>query len=207
MTWIYLFCAVKKERITGIRIGLVSMVLLLYIPSLTLFYKDMARYNKVFATHVVHNWTFQYGVFQTTMAPQLFIESVNLIDQYASGPSMYLISKYDAILPILAHRSHALPVVNLALDLLSHRDIDRCIQAIKVNQPTYLFVDSDIIRDLRGDVLLPSSYLGERTYQESYGRVQVMKNMRQLYYGIQNDYVPLQRGSLITVYKRKYDAN
>ena len=207
MTWIYLFCDVKKERITGIEIGLVAMILLLYIPSLTLFYKDKLRYNRVFSTHVVHNWIFPYGGFHTTMEPQLFAESITLIDKYAPGPSMYLISKYDAILPILAHRSHALPVVNLALDLLSHRDIDRCIQAIRVNKPTYLFVDSDILRDLRGDVLLPSSYLGERTYQESYGRVQVMKNMRQLYYGIQNDYVPLQRGALITVYKRKYDAN
>jgi hypothetical protein len=197
----------KKENIIGMKIGLASMVLFLYIPSLYLFYRNTVHYNKVFVSHVVHNWTFKYGVFQTTMEPQFFSESVNLIDQYASGPSMYLISKYDAILPTLAHRYSALPVVNLALDLLSYRDIDRCIQAIRENKPPYLFVDSDILRDLRGDVLLPSSYLGDRTYKESYGRVQVMKNMRKLYYGIQNDYAPLQKGSLITVYKRKYDAD
>lgn len=206
MTWIYMLRDKKKEYIMGAKIGLVGITLFLYLPIVYLFYKDTAYYNKVFATHVVQNWSFKYGSFQTTMEPQLFSEAVHLIERYEPNTSMYLISKYDTILPVLAHRYNALPVMNTVLDLLSYLDIDRCIQAIATNRPRYVFVDTDILRDLRNDIWLPSSFVSDHIYKESYGRVQAIKNMRKLYEGIQSDYEVLQKGSLITVYKRKYDS-
>lgn len=205
MTWLYGFNKEKKTYMFGMQSIVLGTVLLLYLPSLYFFYSDRQHYLQTFSTHIVHKWPFEYGAFTSTMDPQLFGDTLRMIEHHMPHTtSMYLISKYDDILPVLAHRYNGLPVVNLALDLLSNRDIDRCVQAIERDKPQYIWVDSDIHRDLRGDVMLPYDFWEvERNYPESYGRFAVMKNMRILYQRIRNEYSPLAQGSLLTVYERK----
>jgi hypothetical protein len=205
MTWLWLWHDERQAQILGSYLVLFGSLLFLYVPSLYFFYKESSNYSAIFANHIVHHWSLPSGQFQTTMEPAVFSESVQMIDHYLPhAKSMYLISKYDAILPVLAQRYNALPVVNLALDLLAQRDIDRCVQAITTHKPQYLFIDSDIRRDLDGDVMTPDDCLNvPRNYQESYGRFTVLKNMRSVYNRIQNDYVPIQQGPLLTVYARK----
>lgn len=197
----------NKETVTGCRLVLLSSLLFLYLPSLYSFNKEKTDHHRVFEAHIVHNWDFKYARFQTTMEPYVFGETVRLIEKYTPDSAMVLISKYDDILPVLAHRYNALPVVNLALDLISNRDTNRCIQAINLNKPQYVLVDSDIHRDLRGDVVLPHGHWGAITqYDESYGRFMVIKNMRTLFDAIQQDYSLLEQGSLLSVYQRKLGA-
>ncbi|MCR9191812.1 MAG: hypothetical protein NXI01_04045 [Gammaproteobacteria bacterium] len=186
-------------------IGLISCILLfgIYLATLLGFYLNKLNYEKNFSTHVVHNWEFEYGRFQTTMEPQVFEETIHLIHRYESHPSMYLISKYDSILPVLAHRYQALPVINLALDLISKYDIKRCIEQINKAQPQYIFVDKDILRNLRSEI--PEKHgdpqLGDP--KEAYGRVSAYLNMKELFLLIQDNYQPIQKGGLLTVYQRK----
>ena len=197
----------NNPNMAGIQTALIASVLFIYLPSMYFFYKEKMQYDAIFATHVVHDWKFQYASFQTTMEPQLLTETLDLIERYAPNSSIYLISKYDDILPVLTQRSNALPVVNLALDLLSKRDIERCKQAVRTNNPVYIFVDSDIHRDLRGDVMLfydPACLNND--YQLSYGRFTAIKNMRTLYDEIQEDYRLIEKGSLLSVYQRKQGA-
>ena len=52
------------------------------------------QYDAIFATHVVHDWKFQYASFQTTMEPQLLTETLDLIERYAPNSSIYLISNF-----------------------------------------------------------------------------------------------------------------
>jgi len=186
-------------------IGLISCIILfsIYLTTLLGFYLDKSHFEKNFSTHVVHDWTFKYGKFQTTMEPQVFEETIDLIHRYEHHPSMYLISKYDSILPVLAHRYHALPVINLALDLISSHDIKRCIEQIKKDKPQYVFVDKDILRNLRSEI--PEKYgdprLGEPS--EAHGRVSAQLNMKEFFLLIQDDYQPVQKGGLLTVYQKK----
>ena len=202
---IRLLCDKSPENVIGFRLALLASLLFLYLPSLYHFNKEKMAYQHVFATHVVHNWDFKYAGFQTTMAPKVMDETLRLIEKYTSGSALYLISKYDDMLPILAHRYNALPVVNLALDLISSRDTQRCLQAINWHKPQHVWVDSDIHRDLRGEVVLPYGQWGPSSqyYDESYGRFMVMTNMRTLYDAIQKDYILLEKGALLSVYQRK----
>lgn len=202
---IRLVCDKNPENVIGFRLALLFSLLFLYLPSLYHFHKEKITHQNVFATHIVHNWDFKYAGFQTTMAPQVVDETLRLIEKYTPDSALYLISKYDDMLPILAHRYNALPVVNLALDLISSRDTQRCLQAINWHKPRYVWVDSDIHRDLRGEVVLPYGLWGASSqyYGESYGRFMVMTHMRTLYDAIQQDYILLEKGSLLSVYQRK----
>jgi hypothetical protein len=193
-------CKPKQDAIPGLNLAVVVSLIGLYIPSYYKFYQEKMTHQQLFATHVVHDWRFPYAQFQTTMEPNLFADTRQLIDKYSSLPAIYLLSKYDAIIPVLVQRYNRLPVVNLALDLISQRDITRCKQVIDQDKPQYLFVDSDSHRDMRGDILVAGD---DREYSESYGRFGVMRNLKSLFDQIREDYVLQESGSLISVYKRK----
>lgn len=193
-----------KKEVTFKRLPC-AILLGVYVVCLLSFYQGRLAYEKIFTTHLVYDWTFDHANFQSTMDPTLFKETIPLIHRYAPGSNMYMISKYDAILPILVNRFNALPVVNLALDLMSQRDINRCIQKIKADNPRYLFADTDIIRDMRGDIFAESDSLGKPDhYRESYGRFSAVLNMRQLFYLLKDDYRPIDIGRLITVYEKRH---
>ncbi len=207
LTWRCFLTEDKQRNIANQQaIGLIASSILfgMYGIGLLSFYMGRIEYEKIFSTHVVHNWSFQYGKFQTTMQPQLFEETIQLIHRHETHPSMYIISKYDSILPVLAHRYNAFPVVNLILDLISYVDIERCVQVLRDNKPQYIFVDTDIQRDHRSDLLEKyDSMAAHGNYYESYGRVSAHNNVRQLFLRIQNDYEPIEKGRLLTVYQRK----
>ena len=197
-------CDKNSERIIGFKLVLLLTLLLGYLSSLYCFHKEKMSHQRVFDTHVVHNWDFKFARFQTTMMPQLFEETLHLIEKYTPNSAMYLISKYDDILPVLTHRYNALPAVNVALDLISSRDTQRCLQAITLHKPQYVFVDTDIHRDLSNEIISPNSdWRLPNQYEISFGRVMAIKNMRTLFDAIQADYILLEKGALLSVYQRK----
>lgn len=208
LVWAVLFKEKESKALKKgtVRIGLLVCILLFgfYAVTLVRFYKDRLAYEKNFSTHIVYDWLFRHAKFQTTMHPALFSEAIRFIHHYESHPAMYIISKYDAILPVLAHRYQALPVVNMMLDLMSYDDIERCVQAINRDKPQYIFVDTDIARERRTDILSESdSLVADGYYHESYVRALAHKSSQQLFVRIQNDYQAIEKGRLLTVYQRK----
>lgn len=192
----------ERKKVHGI--GLISCLILfsIYFVVLLTFNSGRAQYERVFSDHIAYNWLFKYGKFQTTMEPQFFADTIRLVDHYETHPSMYMISKYDSILPVLVHRYNALPVVNLALDLASYVDVARCVQTIENDKPEYIFVDTDIGRDHSADIIQDVSQ-PIQNLQESTGRALAHVNMQRFFLLIKNNYESVEKGQLLTAYRRK----
>ena len=206
LTWLYLFrnFAEKKRYNEKFYLDIIflSTLIFIYVPSSIKFYLDRSSYNKIFESHVVHYFGMQGAKFQSTMEPQLFEQTCDLINKYEKHPYMYLISKYDAILPVITKKYNAIPSVSVSLDLVSNVDAKRFINAITQNNPLYVFIDTDINRNFNGDIYdITDNVLG--AHAASRDRAQMLINLSRLYRHLTKTYEPIEKGSLVTVYRKK----
>lgn len=176
-----------------------SIFVFLYLPTLYYFYEGRKILRKEFSTHVIYPWTFKNATFKSTMDPELFDKSVQLISSYEKSPRVYLVSKYDSIMTGISDKYNALNTVNLALDLISKSDINRFFSLIKTNAPQYIFMDTDIARNFNGDIFEAHS----GNYRPSKNRAAMLTNIHQLYDKLITLYTPGEQAGLLTVYKRK----
>lgn len=184
----------------------VGLVLVYFSMSIS-FYKGKTQILMPFKHHVIHQWNFENAKFNSTMDPELFQESVELIQKYSHSNGMYLISKYDAILPVISNKYNKIPAVSVALDMIGKKDIDRMSIPILKNRPRYLFVDTDIYRNYINDIYNQYGELGVFLHEESIGRATVMDNMKQLFFKINDQYKLIEKGRLISVYQYKTQNN
>jgi hypothetical protein len=175
------------------------------LPSIGTYYLDQRAYQSVFEDHIVHKWNFPRAKFTSTMDPGVFGNAVELIDKYSNGNSIYLLSKYDNFLPFLSAKYSAMPYPEMALSLVSKKEMDAGVNLIRNDRPEYLFVDSDMARNRQGDIFKKddpvTKYLG--LHDTSRGRVMVLDNFARVFKEISPLYEPVEVGQLITVYKRR----
>lgn len=178
-------------------------LLILYIPTAGYFYYNSKQYHDIFSTHITYHWPTEKTGFITTMEPSLLIQASNVIKQYEQRNKIYLISKYDTILPVLANKYNAFPYVELPLSLKTTNEIDIIYNQIIKDKPTYIFVDTDINRSFNGDIFHPNNKLAKHgNYQESFGRAVVLTNMVNIYNKLKTHYRPILTDNLITVYQK-----
>ncbi len=180
-----------------------SFLVIAYIFSTYFFYIGRAETLQLFRQHLIYDWNFEKAKFKSTMEPELFYETVDLIQKYSNSNSIYLISKYDAILPVVSNKYNKIPAVSVALDMIGKKDIARMARPILKNKPEYIFVDTDILRNYVNDIYNIYGELGRIAYDESIGRVTVMDNMKMLFLRIHTKYELIEKGRLISVYKFK----
>lgn len=174
-----------------------------YIPGVHKYYSTKTSYYDIFKNHVNFQWDFSSAQFVSTMDPIYFREGVELIQRYSNENGIYILSKYDNILPLLAKKYSAMPYFDVPMFLLSRKDIDNCINTINAAKPEYLFIDTDIERNLNSDILDKTSLTREDLHDESVLRVRRLNLLKEIYNSIRGDYQPIEKSSLITVYKRK----
>jgi hypothetical protein len=176
-----------------------------FFPSIGIYYLDQSDYQGVFKDHVVHQWDFPRAKFASTMEPAVFGNAIELINKYSNGNSIYLLSKYDNFLPFLSAKYSAMPYPEVALSLVSKKEMDASVNLIRNDHPKYLFVDSDMTRNRQGDIFKKDDpvtrYLG--VHDTSRGRVMVLDNFAKIFQEISPLYEPVEVGQLITVYKRR----
>lgn len=194
----------RHQKTVLMAAGALVMVFL-YLPSLTWFYLARLQDASSFKSHKTFAWQFPTATIQTTMEPMYFTDSVNLIQKYSRENKIYIISKYDNFLPFLARKYSAMPFVEVATSLVSPKEINRCVNAILLNKPEYIYVDTDINRNLNGDIYNELDPVARTwgIYSESFSRVKVLNLEKQVFDGVRAQYEPVQKGLLITVYKRK----
>jgi hypothetical protein len=138
------------------------------------------------------------------MDPAYFVDSISLIQTYApSDNAIYLISKYDNFLPFLAKKYSAMPFFDLQWFLLTAKEVNLCIERIETQKPPYLFVDTDIERDLNGEIVTADLRFISGPGGESLMRVQRLNLLKDIFRAVKKDYEPVKHGMLLTVYKRK----
>lgn len=184
-------------------LALAFLLLLIYLPGAVHFYWKQDVYYRTFKNHQLYNWSFEKASFITTMEPFLFVEAARLIKQYSpKDKGIFIISKYDHILPILAEKYSAMPYIELPTNLVSVKEAAVAANAILKNRPSFLFVDSDINRSLNSEIPVkqdPASVmLG--LYGEAKSRAMVLQGLNDVYSRVANEYWLCRTGRLISVY-------
>jgi hypothetical protein len=190
----------------------VALLLTIYVPALTHFSKEQRICLKQFQNHQLYRWSFGGGSFDSTMDPSLFEEAANLIKQYSPDKGVYIISKFDHVLPVLAGRYSAMPYNELQTNVVSPREADAAAGVILDHAPKYLFVDSDI-----GNGFISSAKLDETAnfntelaavkvqqfYSEAVARERILGQLNEVFKRVSGKYEKCKAGGLVSVYCRK----
>lgn len=179
-----------------------------YVPGCYAYYSAKETFDNNFTDHKVFEWNLKRAHLTSTMDPQPFIDSISLIKEISGeSPSVHILSKYDNFIPFLADKYSAMPFSDLSWFLITTKETNVCIDYLRSEKPPYLFVDTDIERNLNGDVIT-AEFSSEENYnvelaKESRRRVLRLNLLKQIFSSIKNDYEPVKRGILLTAYKRK----
>ncbi len=182
----------------------VLLVLFIFAPSIGSYVVDSRDYQNLFMTHKQYHWNFTRANFVSTMDPKVFENSVQLINKYSTGSNIYILSKYDNILPFLSMKYSAMPFTEMGLSLVTKKEMDESANLIRHDRPEYIFVDADMTRSHVGDVYVKNDPLSEfaaPVYDASRGKAMVLDNFARVFNEIKSLYVPVEAGQLITVYK------
>lgn len=178
---------------------IVISLCVVYIPGSLAYYSTKQTFDQVFVDHKTYQWNFKTANFISTMDPQPFQDSIALINEFSgTDPAIYILSKYDNFIPFLAEKYSAMPFSDVPWFLVTTKEVNLCIEQIMGSQPPYLFIDTDIERNLNGEVMV-----GEYA-AESRMRVQRLNLLKTIYSAIRGEYEPVKKGILLTAYKRKH---
>ena len=166
------------------------------------YFHQMYQYNNIFKTHVVYQWNFPRLHVQSTMNPAVFQEAVGLINQYSQEDDIYLISKYDNILPFLSGKYSALSYSPIMMTLVTDREVENAASEILRASPKYLFVDSDISSDNKGDIVTTSPLKDAIDNASlSAGRVMVLNENKRVFNKVSSQYQLIRSGYLVSIYE------
>lgn len=148
----------EKRRICE---GLLSLVVLAAIAfnlagGVTYFF-SWYKNNRIFETHRTYVWSNPRARIATTLPPKLFNEGAKLIDDYSHNNGIYILSRFDSILPFLADRYSKMPFPAVDWFLVTQDSVNRCVDCLKEARPRYLFVDTDIDRSFAYDMIRPGT--------------------------------------------------
>jgi len=190
----------NKRRIFFYTLSMIIIVC--YIPSVIKYYDAKKQFEMVFADHQVYQWNFDRLKAKSTMDPKFFADAVALIKEYSQQKKIYIISKYDNILPFLSNRYSGMPFFEVSNFCFSKEEVKQCIDTIKAVNPKYLFVDTDIERNINTDLVGSNNNNIGYLNQESISRVKRLNLLKEIFDSVKYNYKPIKKGLMITVYQR-----
>jgi hypothetical protein len=165
--------------------------------------KSKYEYDKIFKTHRTYEWKFSRASIISTMNPGYFEEASELIKQYMPRErGIYIISKYDNILPFISEKYSMMPFFDMTWYSITDKEVLDAVNIIRKNKPDFVFVDTDIYRNFNNDYLDPRIPVIGYLAQESIWRVQRLRLLYKIYEGISGEYQLVKKGTLISIYKR-----
>jgi hypothetical protein len=193
-----------KKMLDIAKNAIVLFALLSLAITVRQFYKDKSQFNDNFADHKTYNWKFERANIVTTIDPAPVEESINLIRKYSKDNNgVYMISGYDNLFLFLAGKYSLMPHFQMAWYLISDKEHYTAVNRMKKDKPEYIFVDTNIDKNNLSDPwakIYNSIFdLSERT-----SRLGRYSELRKVFNEIAYDYEPIEKGHLITVYKRRH---
>ena len=180
---------------------------LVYAKTLNSFINQKNDYDDVFKTHKLYKWDHERaGGILTTYSFNGFQDSINLIKKYSSSNEIYMISKYDNILGILSKKYSGFKFFELRSSIVTKNEFDEIKVQIN-NEAQILFVDNDIERDFDREMAKMSFFDLEPFWRDESLRQRIpkLKVLKKLFQEIKNSYELVEKGELVSVYRRKYD--
>jgi len=160
-----------------------------------------------FKDHKTYAWGFERAHVVSTIDPALIDQSLALINNYSRQPDtgIYILSKYDNLLPFLSGHYSAMRYFSLSGYLLNEEALLRVVADLRRAKIEYLYVDRDILDDavdLWQDIFSKHEYTDflARERKARLGRSALLRN---IFYMINEEYVKVDEGGLLAVYKKK----
>jgi len=179
-------------------------ILGLYCYSVIFMLQSKYQYDKIFEQHVTYNWNLDRAHITSTMNPIYFENGVKLIEKYSKNQNgIYIISEYDNFLPFLSHKYSLMPFFDMKWYMVTPKELNKTINLLKIQQPEYLFVDTNIDRNLNNEIIDSNLTKIGVLNQESIWRVQRLKLLSLVYQSVAANYTLVESSSLISVYKLK----
>ncbi len=190
----------SDHKLFLLKIGVIAVLFIAMLFNVNQFYKDKKMFTDDFVNHKVYHWKFDRAHLISTMNPEPFAESIQLMQKYSAGsPSIYVISEFDNVLPFLGKKYGALPF-DLAWHLLSDSEIDATINKINRNSPEYLFVDGNIDQEISDP--WSKIYNGTWMKNERVSRIGRYQGLQKIFKSVSPRYVLREKGKLLAVYQR-----
>lgn len=179
------------------------LIFILYIFSAIFMCQSKEKYEDVFKQHVTYKWNMDRAHIVSTVNPIYFESGIKLIDKYSQGSNgIYIISEYDNILPFLAHKYSLMPFFDMKWYMITPNELNRTIDLLKFKQPKYLFVDTNVGRNLNNEIIEDSFPVVGQYNVDSSRRVFRLKLLNTVYQNVAAEYTLVESSSLISVYKR-----
>ncbi len=185
-----------------IKVSVILAAVIFLVPGVRQFYNDKKEFQNNFTDHKVYHWTFDRAHILTTINPKPIENSLFLIWKYSTlrDNGIFIISRYDNILPFLADRYNYLSF-ELAWHLLSNKEVNDTIAKINNKRPQLLFVDSNIDEE----VIDPWSkvYSSDSVKNERISRMGRYSELQKVFAAVRSDYDYVEQGGLLAVYRRR----
>ena len=155
------------------------------------------------AAHRVFDWDFERAQLRSTVDPASIAPDIELLKRHEAQARVYIISRFDSILPFLAGKHSAFGFPDLKTSLATSREFSEALEVLNTEKPALLFVDRDIGRSFCGDIpQIPDRALGG-VYLAAASRIHLYANLYDLFHAVEASYEPIASGRLLTVYRRK----
>lgn len=183
---------------------LIGYILFSYTESVKVFDRSKKRFEFVFSKHRTYQWDMDRAHIISTMNPLYFQNGVDLINKYSTKKNgIYIISEYDNFLPFLAGKYSNMPFFDLKWYLMTPKELSKSIVRLQTDKPEYIFVDTDIDRNLNNEIIDAHFPKINYLHNESLWRVKRLKLLNNIFQKIAENYELIEKGYLISVYKRK----
>ena len=184
---------------------------LIFIVSMVIYYnifsgliEEKKKYENIFKDHKSYLWNFDRARIKSTVNPSYFEDAVSLIKKYSINYNrIYIISQYDSVLPFLAHKISAMPFHDLKWYNMTDKELEKSVTLISSQRPEYVFVDRDINRNYKEEIILSSVPSFGYLHEESEWRAERLSLMAHIFNKVSEEYVLVESGKLLSVYKRK----
>jgi len=181
---------------------------IIYIFCLNKFIQGEKRYEYIFKTHKLYKWNYpRAGGIITTYSFKPFENSIKLIQKYNPKKEFFMISKYDNILAFLSKKYSGFPFFELRSSIVTKQNF-KMIKHLILKKANILFVDNDINRNFNKELKKHDFFdiynqLFEKENLKQ--RIPKLENLKKLWNEVKKKYKLVEKGKLISVYRRKND--
>lgn len=166
------------------------------------FYKQKKTFMDNFTNHKIYEWNYDRAHLVTTINSQPISESISLIRKYSGNENgIYIISKYDNILPFLSKKYSQMPFFEMHWHLFSPVESQEAVSRLSSRKPEYIFVDTNI--DNYSLDPWAKIYTDMVSINERASRIGRYGELYKIFNAVKSDYELIEKGSLLSVYKKK----
>lgn len=181
----------------------IALIILALPYAFKIYTAEKSLYLNNFRDHNVYAWNFDRANIVSTANPELINDSIATIRKHSgsNNPKIYIISKYDNILPFISNRYSAMPIFELSSFLFSSKESDAAIERLKYYSPTIIFVDTTL--DKCPGLEWVKIYSNNSMLTERMSRCSRYALLADIFHSIESDYEKIDGNAMISVYRRK----